>query len=273
MKMSPWRLLAAPFMIAGIFVLYKTFSDPTWSWYLIPCVVMLAVLYVLSPQIDWYWYKRNPPAMPKPLAMFFQKNMRFYQNLSVDQKQKFRDRVSLYMMAADYMPKVFEKVPEDVKAIAAACAVEITLGKETFLFPNYEHIIVYPKAFPSPQYPRNIHPSEIYDHDGVIMFSAEHLVHGFVQPHRYFNVGLYEYARVFVDSYPTEPWPDLDEAIWTPLEQVSGFKKEAIFKYMNIDDISPLAVSIMFFFDFPEKFKETLPDLDALYSGIFNVER
>lgn len=268
---SPWRFAAAPFIIGAIYYLYKTFDDPSYALYIVPFIVILVIFYVLSPQIDWFWFKRKPPKLPKPLVLLFQKHNRFYQNLTVEDKQKFRDRVSLYIKAADFMPMVFEKVPTDVQGVAAACAVQVSFGKDDFLFPDYEHIIVYPKAFPSPQYPRNIHPSEIYDHDGVIMFSAEHLMFGFIDPRKYFNVGLHEYAKVFIEKYPTEPWPELDENTWDQFHEISGFKKEAIFKYMNIDDITPLAVSIVLFFDFPQSFKTILPDLYDLYVTIFNI--
>ena len=40
---------------------------------------------------------------------------------------------------------------------------------------------------------------------------------------------------------------------------------------MNIDDITPLAVSIVLFFDFPQSFKTVLPDLYDLYVTIFNI--
>lgn len=270
--MTPWRLVAAPFLIGGIVFFYMTFQDPTYSWYIIPCVVALAAIYVLSPQINWFFHKRRPPRLSKQVVTFFLNNLKSFRELPNTEKTRFLNRVSLYKIAANFMPKAFEEVPEDVKAVIAACAVRVSFGKEDYLFPNFENIIVYPKAFPSPQYPRNFHPSEIYDHDGVIMFSAEHLMHGFVQPQRYFNIGMHEYAKVFVESYPNEPWPELDETSWEQLDKVGGFGKEAIFKYMNIDDITPLAVSIVFFFDFPEKFKVVLPDLYKQYSGIFNQE-
>jgi hypothetical protein len=269
--MTPWRLIAAPFLLGSFYFFYKFFDDHSYAYYLTGCVVILAALYVLSPQVNWFFYKRRPPKLPEPIVRLFIQNIPFFRNLSNDNKKKFCDRVSLYMIASDFMPKVFEKVPEDVKAAAAACAVRVSFGKPDFLFPNFEHIIVYPKSFPSPQYPRNIHPSEIYDHDGVIMFSAEHLMHGIIQPQRFFNVGMHEYAKVFMESYPTEDWPELDESYWPKLEQVSGFGKEAIFKYMNLDDITPLAVSIVFFFDFPQKFKAVLPELYGQYATIFNV--
>lgn len=270
--MIPWRIAAAPFLIGAIFYLYKTFEDSSYSLHIIPFVVMLAVVYIFNPQINWWWYKRNPPKLAKGIAMFLQKNSRFYQNLSLENKKLFRDRISLSMIAYDYKPMVFEKVPEDVKAIVSACAVTTTLGRPDFLFPNFENIILYPKGFPSPQYPRNIHPSEIYDHDGVVMFSAEHLLLGFSTPQQYFNVGLYEYAKVFIESYPTENWPELGEDSWEKLQQVSGFGKDAIFKYMNLDDITPLPVSITFFFDFPKQLKAVLPELYDSFKDIFKQD-
>jgi hypothetical protein len=121
--MTPWRLIAAPFLLGSFYFFYKFFDDHSYAYYLTGCVVILAALYVLSPQVNWFFYKRRPPKLPEPIVRLFIQNIPFFRNLSNDNKKKFCDRVSLYMIASDFMPKVFEKVPEDVKAAAAACAV------------------------------------------------------------------------------------------------------------------------------------------------------
>ena len=266
----PWRIVAAPFMFIGIFFFYLTLGDKSYSTYIIPFIGIIVILYVFSPQINWWWYIRHPPALAKGLVQFFEKHYPIYQKMSVKNKQLFQDRVALHMIASDYIPKVTESVQEDIKAITAACATQIALGKEDFMFPKFEHIVVYPKAFLSPQYPKKFHASEVYDHEGVLTFSAEHLVRGFTEPDKYYNIGLHEYAKVFMYSHPTEAWPTLDENIWEDLYEISKFTKEAISTFMNIDNIEPLPVSICHFFVFPEAFKKQLPKLYKLYIGIFN---
>jgi hypothetical protein len=96
-------------------------------------------------------------------------------------------------------------------------------------------------------------------------------VRSFVESTKYFNIGLYEYAKVFVRSYPNHPYPVFDENSWEALERISGFSKAWIEEWINLPDIDPLAVSIAHFFTFPEAFIKELPEEYELYRSIFNM--
>jgi hypothetical protein len=268
----PARIVSFPFAIGALFFLYLTWEhDESYSLYIIPFVVMGAILYVFSPQINWWWYSRNPPELDEPLRKVLQKTNSFYQKLSAEGKTKFRNRMALFMIGNDFMPQVVDSVPEDVKGVIAANAVQLTYGMENFLFPKFEKVVVYPKPFPSPQYPRKFHASEIFEEDGVVLFSAEQLMKSFLQPNGFYNIGLHEYAKVFKASNPDITFPDLGEDIWQKLEMISGFSEEFVTKWINLEVISPGPVSIAHFFAFPEKFKAILPDLYAAYQDIFKI--
>lgn len=269
----PANNLVMPFAITALYFLYKAWEvDDNYALYIIPCVVIIALIYVFSPQINWWWYSRNPPALDDPIRQIFQKQSRFYQQLSVADKFRFRNRVALFMIGNDFMPQIADSVPEDVKAFIAANAVHLTFGQEDFLFPKFEKVVIYPKPFPSPQYPTKMHTSEIFEEDGVVLFSAEQLVKSFIQPTKYYNIGLHEYAKVFVASYPNLDYPELGADIWEKLQAISGFSREYVTKFINLEVISPQPVSIVHFFVFPEKFKAVLPELYAGYERIFKVE-
>ncbi len=267
----PAQILAFPFMIAALIALYFTWEyDSSYSWYLVPNVVVMAVIYTLSPQINWWWYRRYPPKLRGKIRMLIERHLPYYQRLAEQEQERFRKRVALYMEANDFMPHAMESVPEDLKAVAACCAVQITFGQKDFLLPKFEHILFYPHPFPSPQYPEDFHSSEIYEEDKVILFSAEQLMPGFLSPFEYYNIGLHEYAKAYVRSYPGLDFPKMPDDIWEKLTQVSGFSQAAIERWINLRPIPAQPVSIAHFFTFPRQFQAMLPELYEEYVRIFN---
>lgn len=253
--------------------LYMTWEvDTDYAVYIIPFGISAAVIYVLSPQIDWWWYQRRPPELPPRLRQMINTQLPFYQNLDAAAKTRFRNRMALYMEAKEFMPKGMENVPPDVKGVIAASAVQLTFGFEDYLLGKFEYIIVYPHPFPSPQYPEIWHASEIFEEDGVIMFSVEHLMASFVQPRRFFHIGFYEFARVFRRCYPEIAFPSFDENSWVKLEQISGFSKAALEKWIGLENPDPAAVAVAHFFVFPEKFQAAMPVEYGQLAGILKQQ-
>jgi Mlc titration factor MtfA (ptsG expression regulator) len=259
----PSRLLALPFIIAALVFLYLSWEmDEGYSIYIIPCVLVLAVIYVLSPQLNWWWYKRRPPELEGPLRMLLNKQHPFYRQLPETERRRFRDRVALYMLAREFMPQAMKDVPEDIKGVVAINAVQLTFGHDDFLLEPFERIVIYPKPFPSPQFPEQFHASEIYEEDGVVLFSAEQLMQSFLHPQQFYNIGLHEFAKVYLHLHPDAGWPDLGEESWDKLEAVSGFSFDILSHWINLpgEAIPPQAVMISHFFVFPRRFRQILPE-------------
>ncbi len=264
------KALIAPFVFGALIFLYLAWDvGSSYAIYMVPCVIGIAVVYMLSPQIDWWWYQHRPPELNAMLRHLINTQFPFYQKLSVEEKTRFRNRTVWYMEANEFMAQGMEEVPLDVKGVIAATVVQLTFGQEDYRLSKFEHIIVYPHPFPSPQYPEQWHASEIFEEDGVIMFSAEQLMPAFLQPQRFFSVGLYEYARVFRRCYPGVVFPVFDENSWASLEQVSGFQKSHVEKWIGLTDLDVTAVAVVYFFVFPEKFKSVLPEAYEKLAAIF----
>lgn len=237
------RFLYPPLVLILIVLLYLLWEvDDRFSWYLIPVVILLAMVYILSPQIDFWWSKRYPPDLDPPLRRLLERSP-FYSRLAPENRKKFRDRVALFMQAKDFKGQNLESIPEDIKAVVAAAGVQVTFDREEYLLPAYETIIFYPHPFPSPQFPQHWHISEIFDEDGVILLSAEHVLRGFLEPKRYFNVALYEMARAASRNYPDFKLPDIG---WSEIEIKTGIKKADLIKYHGLPELEPGAVSLCF---------------------------
>lgn len=264
------KIISAPLLIAVAIILYLTWEfDRNYALYIIPFVVLLSLNYIMSPQINWWWYQKHPPQLDSRIRFIIEKHSAFYQSLSEEDQKKFRDRVALYMEANEFIAKGMEGVPEDVKGVIGANVAHLTFYREDFLLPKFEHIIIYPQPFPSPQYLEHWHTAEIHVEDGVVLLSAEHLMKAFLQPERFYNICLHSYANAFMISYPEYDYPELGEEIWSTLEQVTGFSKEFVTACIGLPDISPLPVSIVAYLMNPTKFQKLLPNLFLQYQQIF----
>ncbi|MBI1228400.1 MAG: hypothetical protein GC192_24410 [Bacteroidetes bacterium] len=255
----PFVIGVAAFLIVGFTI------DSNYFIYIVPFVVCIAVVYILSPQIDWWWHQRHPPELPAGVRHLINTQSLFYQNLSADDKTRFRNRMAMYMEANEFMGQGMEVVPPDIRGVVAASVVQITFGYENYLLNKFEHIIIYPHRFPSPQHPEELHASEYYEEDGAIIFSAEQLMPGFMQPQRFLNIGLYEYTRVFRNCHPEVDFPYIGVEHWPALVEISGFLQDKTIQYIGLPEIDLVALAVVYYYDFGERFKVVLP---GEYEGI-----
>lgn len=264
------RILAIPLLVIVAVLAFLSWRvNFSLSGYIVIPFILGAILFVFSPQINWWWYVRHPPDLTPGLRAMIEKAPGLYQRLNAEEQLKFRQRMSLFMMAQQYMPQGVEKVSPDVEAAVAASAVTLTMGKKDFLFPKYENVVLYQHPFPSPQYPELFHISEVYDEDGVLLFSIQHLMLGLLQPVQYLHIGLYEYAKVYMRSYSFARYPQVEEAHWPVLERIGGFSRTAIETYLNVPDISLPALATVFYFTQPEAFRSEWPEVFEQFSVVY----
>lgn len=262
--------LKIPFIALALFSFYYTYNyDPSYALWIIPPIIIAAVVYVFAPQINWWWYQRRPLQIDPMVKTLLGKYLPFYDNLSIEDKKKFDHRLGLYQMSVEYITKSSDGVPDDVRGLIAACPVWLTFNKEDFLFPKFENVVVYNHAFPSPQHPEDLHASEIFEEDGVLVFSLEHFMPGFMDTKKYYHIGLHEYVKVFILSYPDEDYPKFEDDFWDKIEQINGLKREALEGFMGLKNIDTLPVGIVYRFVYPEKFAATFPRESKILNLIF----
>jgi len=264
--------VALPFVLLSLVFLYLAWDvDSDYAFWIMPSVVMSAVVYIFSPQINWWWYNRNPPELSPGLRALLERFSMFYNRLDAAGKLKFRQRTALFTMASDWEPMGWpdETIPPDVQTVIAAQAVMLTLNKDKFLFEQFEKTIVYPAPFSTPEYPYD-HASELYAEDGCLLFSGRQVLTAFMQPLIWYNVALHEYARVYVLAYPKEPWPVFsEESIWEQLQEISGMPHAHVESVIGLPGAEPLPVAIHHYFTSPEAFGKVLPETNAVLEGIF----
>ncbi len=269
------NLLAAPFVVISLVFLYLAWQiDEEYAPWIIPFLLVTALIFILKPEINWWWYRRNPPHLHPGLQRLLERFCLPYQRLDPARQQLFRERVALFILTTDWTPMAFpeDELPQDIQVALAAQAVALTLHQEDFVFEPFEKVIVYPGPFPTQLHPI-AHASELYKPDGCLIFSAEQVMMAFTEPDRWFNVGLYEYARAFVDMHPTETWPDWsEEEHWNLLEQTSGMPRSHIESIIGLPDADILGVTIHHYFQFRTRFLEVLPEEAAVLGQIFRED-
>lgn len=256
------RIIAAPFLFAAILLMFVAFRNANFAIYIVPNIIVLAFIYVLHPQIDWWWYQKHPPKMDKKGQAFLERFFGFYQYLGEEEQVRFRNRTMMIQLAKDFMAQADDKtVPADARLIFAACQAQLTFGMEDYLLESFEKVVIYPDAFPSPKYPEHFHLSEVFEEDTVngYIFSLQHMLAGFTQPKQYYNITSHELSQSFIMTYPDWDWPQVEESIWLQLEQVSQFPTLALKESMNRPDIEPLAATVTHFLTYPKAFENTLP--------------
>ncbi|MEO0042062.1 MAG: hypothetical protein RL329_1510 [Bacteroidota bacterium] len=276
MKLKPAQFVGLPFAIAtfiGFYLAYMKSSE--YALYAAIPLIFLSVIFVMSPQINWWWYKRNPPDTPAAITHFLEK-VPYYRLLSPSLKPKFRQRVALYMEGNQFMRpappqednRTRNDVPEDLKAAAAAAVVQLTFGLEDFLLDKFENIIIYPQAFPSPQFPDRLHLSEVYEADGVLIFSADALVQGLTNQNL-FNIGLYEYANAYALQYLKTKPIEWEAGIWDKLALIGGMNEADFQRFFNLPTIHLFGIAVHHFFKLPAAFQKVSPELYQLFEKMF----
>lgn len=265
------KLLIPFVLLAALFLGLAWAVDDRFSIYFVPCLVVAALIFILSPQINWWWYSRNPPDLSAELRALLERCSGFYQRLPAEERRRFRGRVALFNLGTDWEPLAFpdDVLPADVQMAIAAQAVSLGFWRERFLFDKFEKIIVFPRPFPTPEHPYD-HASELHEADGCLLFSAEQVMRAFAQPLKWYNVALHEYAKAFVLQYPDEPWPDFsEETVWERLEALSGMPRVHVESVIGLAGVDALPVAIHHHLLFPERFAAAFPDEHRVLESVF----
>lgn len=262
--------LLAPFVFVSIICFYLAVEvDKSWTIGFIIPVIIAALIYIFAPQINWWWYQTHPLKADPLVKTLLNKNLPFYENLSPDEKDKFDHRMELFQLAVEFMPQGFEEVPKDVTSFIAANAIWLTFGREDFLFPKFETIVVYPHPFPSPQSDDKLVTSEIFEPDGAMVFSLEQFMPSFMELKKYYPSGLHEFAKVFVATHPELNYPNFGESLWESLPEMSGLSKNKIDNWFRLPGTPALPVAIVHFFVYTKEFKLKFPRESAMFDEIF----
>lgn len=229
-----------------------------------------AGVYTLSPQIRWWHWMRNPPDLPTDLAPLLER-FDLYRRLGLEGKREFRRRTFMLKEGTDIQGKAIEQFPEDVKIMVAASAATISYHRENFLIGDFENIIFYRHFFPSPEH-EVLHSSELYEADGAIIWTLNVFLKSVVEPKKYLQLGLYEYARALYTVEERLRNTLMPHALDYPaIEKVSGFSKEKLHEFVGLKDLDLVAITHVLFFTHLEQLTALYPATAAVFDRLFGA--
>ncbi len=271
----PAKRLLFPFLLAILIFLYLAWEvDTSYARGVVPCLVVAAIIFIFSPQINWWWWQRNPPDLERPHRVWLGKHCAFYRDLPAAEKGKFRTRTFLFREATDWTAAEWpeDELPPDVQLAIAASAVQVTFRREVFLLEKFEQVVVYPRHFISPNFPFN-HASELFEPDGCVILSAEHVLRAIMGSGINFNPAVYEFARAAALNFGPEysGLPDMADSdlVWGKLAAVGQASKADIEKFMGLKNLDTAAVAAHHFLVFSEKFAAAFPAQVVDFQRVF----
>lgn len=252
--------------VSGL-VLRFTSDTPADLLIILPLVAAAGV-YTLAPQIRWWHWLRNPPDLPIDLAPLLER-FDLYRRLDLAGKREFRRRTFMLREGTHIHGQAIEHFPEDVKVMVAACAATVSFHRDDFLIGDYENVIFYRHYFPSPAH-EVLHSSELHVADGAIIWTLNVFLQSVVEPHKYLQLGIYEYARAL---YTVEA--GLEDAVaavaldYAGVERISGFSEDKLKEFIGLPDLNRTAVTHVLYFTHRERmqqfFAATVSELDRIF--------
>lgn len=256
--------ISIPFFLAITAVFFLIEDTSTKSIFILILFMPIVLAFVFKPQIDWWGYKRNPPLLHSKMRMILERFSTYYQKLNADNRTRFEQRMSLFMLSRSYESKGVEVIPEDLKGLIGATFTKLTFGLEQYLTPKHEVVVLYHQKFRTPLI-KTPHTSEVFEDGqfGGTIFSLDFIVPGLQKPASY-NIVLHEFANIV---WQQEGWSEKDFIAYATPQNLALLAK---IRKINLDNIQRtlgkpklnfFAVVVEHFFAAPQHFKTLLPEL------------
>jgi hypothetical protein len=274
---TPSRILLGFALVLLTPILYLTWTiGEEYAPYLIPFVIFGVSVYVLSPQIDWWWYTKFPKAPNPSVAAYFSKNFIGFNQLTPAAKKDILNKYHLLEMSKNFISKGEEdQIPDGIKLIVLTSLLECTHRRKDFWLKNFENIVLYAHPFPSPKWPQNLHLSEVEWEDGVFIFSLPAVIEGLKNPKQYFPVSTYECCKVVLKTSFSPSLP-VDSIIAEQLiQRVLGYNIQQIANYINLPltHIDMEAIVLVMAIRFPNEVQTLSSEVSNWCQGVLSLEK
>lgn len=247
------NVLTIPFAITAIALLTRLFADKDdviAMWAVVP-VTIIVLIYLFQPQIDYWWLERNPIEIDPKVLKLINATNDFYRELDEEEKKEFHKRLMLYINGYAFSAKGMETdtdVPYDIRLMIAQIPVTIGFYQKDKFLKNYERIILYKHAFPSPRH-KFLHTMEVHAEDGAIIFSLEHAEAAFFNPNDFYNVAWHAYVEAYLDNRKEQlVEPGEEGPAWKDLHQILDFDQSFILRTLGFDKVKIETVIVMAYF-------------------------
>lgn len=266
-------VLIVPMVILAIYLGYEIFfnSSPLHVIVLLIPVILVLMLYLFKPQLDYWWHTKFPLKIDKELSAFMSMHNPHYANLEGEEREKFEHRLALYMEAREFKAIGHEQrdAPYDIKALISSIPIQLTMHKKDFLMGDIDRIFLYKHPFPTPQ-KQFLHSVETHVEDGVIIMSLEAFNLAKLNPTQYYHVGWFAYLDVYFKLFKDSTERIESYANWESIALISGFDEKHILAMTGLKSIDPLVIVSTLYFTHTEMMKEKSIDMFLDFKKFFS---
>ncbi|HET6991435.1 MAG TPA: zinc-dependent peptidase, partial [Bacteroidia bacterium] len=203
----------------------------------------------------------------------------YYQNLSIEGKNKFINRLIRFMVNKEFEGREGLTVTEEMKVEISASAIRLTFGLDQFILPNFDTIWIFPEIF-------------VFGLDrlkmkggttpgGRVMLSWKDFISGNANPTDRINLGLHEFAHALkievadgdeFDKRFTAFYPEWEKAGTVEMMRMRSKKSAVLREYASANINEFFAVSVEHFFERPAELKSLLPELYNHFVWLLNQD-
>jgi hypothetical protein len=212
--------------------------------------------------------------MEEKMKLWFTQNTKFYNNFSAEDRQKFEQRLTLYINGREFRSvgtTELKEIPFDIQNILASQVIRLTLGKSDYLLGHLERVYTYKHPFPTPN-KKFLHTVEVDSIDGILILALDFALPGVYNPYLHYNIALHGYAEAYVNMNPHINWPRVNHYGWGRLELINGIYGQRIVNTLGYEELNFLFYHIVAFFDFSDQYEKLFFDEYKQFSEIFNQD-
>ncbi len=232
----------------------------------------------------YYWHYRRYSARASfktaPLKPFYRQVLQaycgYYQALGSENKKRFEVRVQNFIDANEFIPRGYSHLNDEMKALIAGAAIQLTFGFEHLNFAHFNKILLYPDDYYS-RITLKYHQGEVNPR-GFIVLSWSNFKEGFHHPADGRNLALHELAHALrlenairnaeFDFIDKKALKDFDKLARKEIEQIRAGGKSFFRPYAASNQHEFFAVAVENFFERPAGFMQYNP---ALYQCLARV--
>ena len=264
--MKPESVIILPLVLIGAAVMLTADSLSLKAGVIAIIIIILTMFFFFRRTIWLWWYtKVQVPQLDPMLRKALLHQSAYFRGLSVELKQRFEQRLFIYLLSIDFEKRELKTLAEEVKGLVAAQAVMVTFGfdDDSYLMTEFSTWAFYPTPFLTPDI-QEFHTGEVYQerYGSCMMLAADSVVKSFGEPNKYYNIALHELANVLrlsknITGYDKYRTNDVLER----LSIVRGATYDKLLKNTGKPRLDFFAQCTEHLFYNPVKFKELLPDL------------
>jgi hypothetical protein len=264
--------------IVLFFLAYYNYIPRDLKWIsVIPLSVTIGG-YIIRDGLNEWWYSKHPPGLGESEKDILARFLPYYRALTIRNKKKFEDRLSVFRLQKKFQMRLLEKIPGDLQLLTCAIGIQLTMGfeDEKEYLDNLGMVILFPKEFITPDINTQLHHVEVNnDNFECLLLSIDYFSRGISNVGNYYNSGLHGMAKIFKikNGYSDDDIPCEDpKELLVALHHIRDFKIGYQFIYTGLPNMEVFEMCTEHFFQCPVALQEGLPEVYNYFMDIYHQD-